>query len=124
MDVTNLAVTVTTKVSEAYPSSDSHSTTILPGSLPLTTQVPPVEVSLVLVISPYCEPELMLQSTWRLSADDGDVVAVSVIEPPVEIDPLEMDPVILIDWTPPSSGSTAWMTNDLVSSFGYVPPWT
>lgn len=29
----------------------------------------------------------MIQSTWRLSTVEGDVVAVRVIEPPVVIDP-------------------------------------
>ena len=42
------------------------------------------------------------------------MVAVRVRVPPVEMVPVEIDDLMLMLWTSPASGSTAWITKDLV----------
>lgn len=52
------------------------------------TALPPVVVSVVLVMLALVEPLVMDQVTWRSSAEDGEVVAVRVIEEPTSPDVL------------------------------------
>ena len=71
------------------PSAAVAFKTMVPAEVPFTTHFPPVEVSLVDWMVPYEEPDLMDQVTCLSSADDGDVVAVTVtVEPTVtDVDP-------------------------------------